>query len=161
LKYDWLIDYAYYFLFHFNRTPEIAAKDIPVWPRNYSSPTLYKTFKFEAAGWWASEEGENADDYRERVTNEFEKALDEYIVAGTLFMGLEHKTKFTKPTSMKTVPWLVRRVFFGWSAEQIVEHFFPEIDRTRSKLAARSFISKRKYVEDEMRELKKYKLPVL
>ncbi len=161
LERDWLVNYAYYFLFQFMRLPETPVKDIPIWPRRYYSPTLYRPFKFEMAGWLASEEGETSKEYKSKVLKECEKLLDEYLIEATLFLSLGHKTKSRKPLSFEAIEWLVRRVFCGWNSERILEHYLPEISagRTGSELAVKSFKHTKKRIQNEMRNLRKYNLP--
>ncbi len=161
LKKDWLVDYAYYFLFQLSENPGVLVKDIEVATRNYNCRTMYRRFEFETQGWWASEHGENVKQFEKRVTKEFELARDRYVLEASSALSLDKLIKFTKPPSFENVEWLVYRVLKGWDAERIVEKFFPRIaaDRTQSPRAAKSFRSKKAHVENEIRELKKYGLP--
>jgi len=162
LRKDWLVDYAYYFVFQFSEKPDIPVKDIEVGQRYYSPRTMYMPFDFKTNGWWASEEGETANQYQKRVTDEFDEALEQYILNATSYLDLDKLKRFTKPPTYESVEWLAYRVVRDWDSEKIAEKFFPEIaaSRTRTPTAKRAFESKKKNIENEIRKLKKYGLPV-
>ena len=59
---DWLIDYAYYFIYQFSQNPNLETENIEVGIKNYDyGRTMYLPFEFKANGWWASEDGETAN----------------------------------------------------------------------------------------------------
>jgi hypothetical protein len=159
LKKDWLIDYAYYLIFQFSKNEGLAVQDLEIGPRSYSQSALYSAFEFKANGWLASEEGETARQYRTRVTREFTENLEEYLIEASRFLRLKNFTLKTKPPTFESVEWLVHSTVKKWSAERIVEKFFPAITRT-TPAGHRAFKSKKKHVEIEMRKLEIYKLPV-
>lgn len=160
---DWLVDYAHYFIYQFSQNPELEPEDVVVGIKNYDySRTMYLPFKFEANGWWAAEDGETANQYKARVSREFETQLNQYIIEANASMRLNELPKFTKHPAYTSVKWLVYSTVNGWDSERITEKFYEDIsaERTKSNLANNAFESKKKHIENEIRKLKAYALPM-
>ena len=160
---DWLVDYAYYFIHQLNQNPKLKAKNIEVGVRLYDlQKTVFYSFDFNAEGWRANEDGETANQYKARVTKEFTEQLDHYINTASVSLQLAELPKATKPASYKSLEWLVCSTVRDWNSEKIAEKFFPDIsaDRTKSEESAKKFNSTKKHIENEIRKLKEYGLPL-
>lgn len=160
---DWLVDYAYYFIHQLNQKPELEAENIEVGVRLYDlRKTMFYSFDFNAEDWRASEDGETANQYKARVTKEFTQQLDHYINTASASLQLAKLPKATKPASYKSLEWLVCSTVRGWNSEKIAETFFSDIaaDRTKSEESAKEFNSTKKPIENEIRKLKEYGLPL-
>lgn len=163
LQKDWLIEYAHYFIYQFSQNPNLEAKDVEVGRANYNyGRTLYYPFKFETGGWWAAGEGETANQYKVRVRKKFEEELDLYINEASDTLKLNQLSQATNPPTYTNVKWLVYGTVKGWSAERIIEKFFPEIvaDKTKNELSFLTFENKVKHVKSEMKKLKEFDLPL-
>ena len=123
---------------------------------------MYESFEFKAKGWWAAEGGETAKQYTARLTKEFKEQLNQYIIEASSSMRLDKLPKATKPPTYESVNWLVYSTVRGWSSETVAEKFFSKIsaDRTKNELSKKAFESTKKHIENEVRKLKAYDLPM-
>jgi len=158
---DWLVEYAYYFINQFSDNKKIGVNNLRVEKRLLVSETTYYDFEFKSRGWVASEYGESAPKYKERVTREFEEQLNEYLYEATDRLGLDKMKKFTKPPTYQSVEWLVYSLVKKCDAERLVEKFYPNIaaNRTKNELTHKAFESKKRHIVNEIKKLKIYGLP--
>jgi hypothetical protein len=106
LKKDWLVEYAFAIIFQFGQNENLLLEDLIIGQRNYNPRTLFLPFEFKTIGWWAS--GDSPEEYKVRVTKEFEEQLDEYIVEASSSLNLNKLTKGTgRPPEIERVRWLV------------------------------------------------------
>lgn len=162
LKKDWLIEYAYYFIYQFSQNSGLETKDVEIGIKDYNyANTFYDPFEFKAGGWWVAEQGETAIQYKARVTKEFEKKLEQYITEASSDLKLNELSKYTRPPSFTSVLWLANCIIKSWNSEQVLEKFFPEIavNKTKDKASFLTFENKIKYIKSEIRKLKKFNLP--
>lgn len=159
---DWLVEYAYFFLYQFSQDPNLDIKDIDIVIKklDYYS-TVYTPFEFKSLGWFAGEYGESAIEYKTRVTREFEEKLNLYIIEASKALKLNELSKFTKSPTYESVKWLAYWCVKKWNAEIIVENFFGDIyaDRTKGTSYFLTYENKVKHIKREMRKLKAFNLP--
>jgi hypothetical protein len=161
LQKDWLVEYAYYFIYQFSHNKSISVGDLTVDKRLYMSDTMYSDFEFKTRGWQASKHGESAPTYKARIEKEFEKKLNEYLSEATHYLGLKEMKKFTKSPTYKNVEWLAYSLIKKCDAERLVEKFYSDIaaERTKDYSSSKKFENKKKHIENEIKKLKIYGLP--
>lgn len=153
LKKDWILRYAYFFLFQFSNDPNIKLSEIEILYLDIRS--LYaEPFEFTFNGWSATDE--EKEDYEKRITESFAAELKLYFHNVSRILDLDSIKRITKPIDYNSVKPLVRRTVQKWSFEKIVEIDYEILDTISTK---KSFARKVKYLKEELTKLKKFDLP--
>ncbi len=152
LRKDWLLRYAYFFLFQFSNNPNIKLSEIEIPYLDVRS--LYaEPFEFTFDGWSAAEE--EKEDYEKRITESFEAELQRYFHNVSRCFDLESIKRITKPIDYNRVKWLVRWTVQDWSKEQIQE----EIDKEFQNQGIEKYVDI-STIDKAFRQFKKFDLPV-
>ncbi len=142
---DWLLKSAFYIISQFNKNESLAVKDIEI-PLQRVRPFIAFDFKFERAGWEV--EKEKAEDYRRRITKDFQEALEQYFDRAHRDLRLDKIPTITRPKkNYESVRWLVRRNVQGWDNEKIVDL------ELHTALYDKKYERQVKYVGEKMKEL--------
>jgi hypothetical protein len=152
LKKDWLLRYAYFFLFQFSTYPNIKLSEIEILYLDIRS--LYaEPFEFTFNGWSAADE--EKENYEKRITEGFEAELQRYFHNVSRLFDLDSIKRITKPIDYNRVKWLVRWTVQGWSKEQIQE----EIDKEFQNQGIEKYIDI-STIDKAFHQFKKFDLPV-
>ncbi|HEX8735000.1 MAG TPA: hypothetical protein VF721_06750 [Pyrinomonadaceae bacterium] len=152
LQKDWLIDYAYYFLFQFSNDNSLAIKNLEISTRTFSHLEA-PPFEFKFPGWWAG--GEAKELYEKRLRDSIEQELKKYFDFAFRYLQLGKRKKATRPIDFQRVKWLVRWTVQNWSKEQILE----EIDNEFQQQGIEKYYDINT-LDKAFKEFKKYDLPV-
>lgn len=153
LQKDWLLRYAYFFLFQFSNNPNTKLKEIEIPFLNIRSLSAYP-FEFTFNGWAAGDD--EKEDYEKRITESFEAELQRYFHNINNQFDLDEKKHVTKPVYYDRVKWSVRWTVQGWSKEQILQ----EIDTESQEKGIEKYYDIRT-IELAFQQFKKYDLPVI
>lgn len=159
LQKDWLIEYAFYFLFQFSTNPSIPIEDLEINP-HYYKPLQSSPVEFQFRGWWAG--GEDKESYEKEVCEAFQKFLDKYFDNAWRHLELGDKKKGTKQPDIirkgtsNCLKWLVRWTVQNWEIKKIVENDLKVLDTIKTR---NLFLKKVNYIKEELPKLELYKLP--
>lgn len=118
LQKDWVIKYAYYFLWQFCEKSARSAANLEI-KRDYEQALIGSPFEFIARGWVPAEE--SAEDYLNLLAAKFNERMENYFDSTFRDLNLGRKKKVTKPEDFSRVKWLVRTTVQGWTVNQVLD----------------------------------------
>lgn len=141
LQKDWLLKYAYLFIWQFSNNPKLKITNIEIPILDVHSLKAYP-FGFEFDGWDAGDE--DIKDYKRRITESFQSALQRYFQNIGSQSDLRNTKRITKPTDpdFESTKWLI-----AWNE-----------GATKSEIAE-IFNRSTETIKDGIEELLQYALP--
>lgn len=149
---DWILRYAYFFLAHMSKNPDVPLSEVEIPPLN-SRSLAAGPFEFRFNGWSAGDESK--EDYETRITEHFNSKLSDYFTGVGRSLKLNRKKRLTKPIEYDRVKWLVRWTVQKWTKDEILA----EIDKEFQKKGLERYYSPRT-IETAFAQFKDHCLPV-
>jgi hypothetical protein len=106
LQKDWLLRYAYFFLFQFSNNPDVELSEIEIGFLNVRSLAAFP-FEFQFNGWLAGDE--EKEEYEKRLIKSFKSELQRYFHSVSNHFDLDEKKRITKPIvpDFESIKWLI------------------------------------------------------
>lgn len=140
---DWVIDYAYYFLWQFCNNGGRNWEELEINRKDYRTLEA-EIFDLTARGWRAGEESKEA--YEKGITEYFLEKLETYFDKAYRELNLESRTIVTRSIDYSRVKWLVRWTVQEWTKDEILEEITSQDPKSRDLSAiSKAFETLRKY----------------
>jgi hypothetical protein len=129
---DWLIEYAYFFLYQMSKDENVRINEIAIYPLIYERLSS-EIFEFRFREWYLAEE--DVDDYEKRLRREFEKKLSKHLSNTFTSLKLEQRKSFGRPQDFENIKWLIAWNE-GATKNQIADFFCKSTETINTRINA-------------------------